>query len=423
MTRRDRVAAGALALALAVALEAVRGQADWGPSEGVYALSSRLLLDGGDLYGGLVASQPPWTYLFGAAALAIHDSLDALRLACGLLQVVTGLLAAEAVFRLTRHRLAAIGAAGLVVVTPWATHQHGLLLPEQLGAPLLLGAALLASRPGRGARGGGVLAGLAVFAKLPFALPAALIVAASPARTAVARWAAGAIALQAVLFTAVFGTGLWRQIVGAQRQSGGALELQAGAFVQASWNLLPLAVLAAAAVWLRREAAEPALLRTLAAGAIGALAMTLTIVKPGTGLNVVVPSEPLLATLAVAGVVFALRTEGLRVKAAAVAGVLGLLMLAQSASILLHPGNPRPFHRPLSSSPGWKVGHDKAEMERLVAEAKRCPPGSVYAGPPLVAFIARQRVPAGQPDAFIVSHASMHAGALERLLADGPRCP
>ena len=90
MTRRDRVAAGLLALALSVLLQVARGHADWGPSEGVYALSSRLLLEGGDLYGGLVASQPPWVYLFGAAALAIHDSLDALRLACGLLQVLTG---------------------------------------------------------------------------------------------------------------------------------------------------------------------------------------------------------------------------------------------------------------------------------------------------------------------------------------------
>ncbi|HEV7807156.1 MAG TPA: hypothetical protein VGO80_15145 [Solirubrobacteraceae bacterium] len=60
MTRRDRLAAGLSALALVVALELVRGHADWGPSEGVYALTSRLLLHDGDLYGGLVASQPPW---------------------------------------------------------------------------------------------------------------------------------------------------------------------------------------------------------------------------------------------------------------------------------------------------------------------------------------------------------------------------
>jgi hypothetical protein len=411
LTRRDRAAAGVLALALSVGLELVRGQADWGPSEGVYALTSRLVLHGGDLYGGLVASQPPWVYLFGAIPLAIHDSLDTLRFGCGLLQVVTGLLAAEAVFRLTRHRVAAIVAAGLVVVTPWATHQHGLLLPEQLGSPLLLGAALLASRPAT-ARWAGVLAGIAVFAKLPFALPAALLIAASPGRGAAVRWALGAIAAQAVVFTAVFGTGLWRDIFVAQAQSGGTLEFSAGSWVQAGWTLMPLVVLACVAVWLRRDAAEPPLLRTLGAAAVGALAMTITIVKPGTGLNVVV-----------AGVVFALRTSRLRVRAAVLAGALGVLLLAQSASLLVDPNNPRPFHRPFSSSPGWKVGVDKQEMQRLVAAAERCPPGRPYDGPPLVAFIAHRRVPADQPDGFIIGHAAMHADVLRRVLADAPRCP
>ncbi|MEA2220297.1 MAG: hypothetical protein QOJ35_2923 [Solirubrobacteraceae bacterium] len=421
MTRRDRVAAGLLALTLSVLLQIARGHADWGPSEGVYALTSRLLLHGGDLYGGLVASQPPWVYLFGAAALWVHDSLDALRLACGLLQVLTGLLAAEAVWRLAGDRRAAVVAAGLVVVTPWATHQHGLLLPEQLGSPLLLGAALLAARAD-GARWAGVLAGIAVFAKLPFALPSALVIAASPWRGVAARWAAVAIAVQAVAFTALFGVEFWRQIVVAQAQAGHGLEFQIGAFVQAAWNLLPLAVFAVVALALRAQARDRALLRTVGAAAAGLLATTVTIVKPGTGLNVVVPSEPLLATLAVAGVVFALRTRW-RAYAAPAAAALGLLALAQSASLLLDPTDPRPFHRPASSSPGWKVGYTNAEVDALVAAAERCPPGAVYAGPPLVAFIARRRVPADEPDAFIVSHAAMHAAVLRRLVADGPRCP
>jgi len=73
MTRRDRIGAALVTVALVVVLELLRGHADWGPSEGVYALTSRLLLEHGDLYGGLVASQPPWVYLFGAGALSIHD--------------------------------------------------------------------------------------------------------------------------------------------------------------------------------------------------------------------------------------------------------------------------------------------------------------------------------------------------------------
>jgi len=421
MTGRDRLLAALAALALAVVLELVRGHADWGPSEGVYALSSRLLLHGGDLYGGLVASQPPWTYLFGAGVLAISDSLDALRFACGLLGMLTALLAAEAVWRLTAHRIAAIATAAIVIVTPWATHQHGLLLPEQLGAPLLLGAALLASRPA-GARWAGVLAAVAVFAKLPFLLPAVLLIAASPARATAARWATGAIAVQALAFTALFGTGFWRQVVQAQVQAGGGLEFGIGSWAQAAWNLLALVVFAAVALVLRERARERALLLTLAATAAGLLATTATILKPGTGLNILVPSEPLLATLAVAGVVWALSTR-LRVQAALAAAALGLLLLAQSGSLLLDPQNPRPFHRPLSSSPGWKVGHDRAEMGRLVAAAERCPPGVAYDGPPLVAFLARRDPPAGQPDYFIVSRARMHAALFARLQADAPRCP
>ncbi len=402
-------------------LEAVRGHADWGPSEGVYALTSRLLLHGGDLYGGLVASQPPWVYLFGTIPLAIHDSIDALRLACGLLQVLTGVLAGEVVWRLTGSRLAAIVAIPLTIVTPWATHQHGLLLPEQLGAPLLLGAALLASRPGS-ARWAGVLAAAAVFAKLPFALPAAALVVASPARAVAARWAAWALVAQAALFTGVFGTGFWRQILQAQTQAGHGLELQAGAWAQAAWNLLPLAVFAAVAVALRGQARERPLLRTVGAAAAGMLATTITIVKPGTGLNVLVPSEPLLVCLAVAGVVWALRTER-RAPARAAACLLGAFMLAQSASLLLDPENPRPFHRVASSTPGWKVGHSRAEMARLVAQARRCPPRAVWTGPQLVAFIADRRVPGDEPDSFIIGRAALHAGVLARVRADGPRCP
>lgn len=421
MRRADRAAAGLVACGLVVALQALRGHADWGPSEGVYALTSRLLLDGGDLYGGLVASQPPWVYLFGAVPLSIDDSLDALRLACGLVQVATGLLAGEAVWRLTRNRVAALATVPLVVITPWATHQHGLLLPEQLGSPLLLAAALLAARPAT-ARWGGLVAGIAVFCKFPFALPAAALIAASPGRGTAARWAAGAIAAQAAAFTAVFGTGFWTHIVKAQVQAGEGLEAPFGSWLQAGWNLLPLVVFAAVAVWLRREAREPALLLTVAAAAAGMLATTVTIVKPGTGLNILVPSEPLLATLAVAGVVWALATP-LRARAAVGAGALAALMLAQSASLLFDPENPRPFHRPASSTPGWSAGFTRAEVDALVEQAEACPPEAAYTGPQLAAFLAGRRVPAGQPDVFIISRADVHAGVFRRYGADRPRCP
>ena len=171
-----------------------------------------------------------------------------------------GLLAAEAVWRLTANRLAAFAAAGLVVVTPWAVHQHGLLLPEQLGAPLLLGAALLASRPARRALGRRARGDRGLHEAAVRPAGGARDRGVAGARGAAARWAAGTIAAQALLFTALFGTGFWRQIVVAQVQAGDGLELQAGAFVQAAWNLLPLVVFAAVALALREQARERALL-------------------------------------------------------------------------------------------------------------------------------------------------------------------
>jgi hypothetical protein len=263
---------------------------------------------------------------------------------------------------------------------------------------------------------------VAVFAKLPFVVPAVLVVAAAPGRAVAARWAVLTVAVQAVAFTAVFGFDLWRSIIQAQAQAGGGLELQVGPWVQAGWNEFPLLLAAAAALWLRGHARDHALLLTTAAAAAGALLSTITMIKPGTGLNVIVPSEPLLATLAVTGVVLALRADiGARVVVAGTA-VLGSLLLAQSISLLADPTNPRPFHRPLSSSPGWKVLSTRDEVDRMVRSAERCPPDTVYPGPPLVAFLAHRRVPGGQPDYFIVSRADIHARVFARVRADGPRC-
>jgi hypothetical protein len=418
LTWGDWLLAAVAALVVMAVLQLVRGHSDWGPSEGVYVLSAHLFKDGHRLYHDLIASQPPWVYLFGAVPLAIHDSLDAVRLACGLAQVVTGLLAAATVLRLTGNRWAAIAAAPLALLTPWAAQQHGLLLPEQLGAPLLLGAALLASQE-RTAPWAGVLAGIAVFAKWPFVLPAAAIVLASPARGRMALWALGAVAVQAVAFTGIFGTAFWRQTVQAQYQAGHGLDHDLGSWVQGGWNLLPLVLLAAAALWRRAESEDPPLLRTVAAGAAGALLAATSIVKPGTGLNVLVPAEPLLLSLAIPGALWLART---RRWAAAGVAVLAALMLAQSVSTLVSPESPQPFERPGLGGNAWGVVHTKAQMDRLVAQARACPPGAVYAGSPLVAYLAGRHVPDDQPDGFIVSRAKLNAAAFRRVQTAQPRC-
>src|SRR5947208_14317225 len=107
-TGRGALAGGLLlGLGVLVVLHAWRGDAYWDYSEGVYALTSRLLLRGHDVYGHVVAAQPPGQFLFGAAALWIHDSLGFLRLAVGAVLLAAGGLGAVAVWRLTGSRWAA----------------------------------------------------------------------------------------------------------------------------------------------------------------------------------------------------------------------------------------------------------------------------------------------------------------------------
>src|SRR5690349_7938378 len=76
LPRNVALVALALGVAALVVEHLVRGNAYWDYSEGVYLFSSRLLLHGGDLYGSIVAAQPPPLFAVGAGLLSIDDSLD-----------------------------------------------------------------------------------------------------------------------------------------------------------------------------------------------------------------------------------------------------------------------------------------------------------------------------------------------------------
>src|SRR5688500_15212222 len=86
-----------LALPILVALRAWRGNSYWEYSDGVYALTARMLLDGSSLYTEVLAAQPPPLFYAGATVLAAGDSIEALRAALVLPLAVTGLLVALAV--------------------------------------------------------------------------------------------------------------------------------------------------------------------------------------------------------------------------------------------------------------------------------------------------------------------------------------
>jgi hypothetical protein len=407
-------------IALLVALRVWQGDAYWSYSDGVYALTGRLVLHGHDLYREVAAAQPPPVFYAGAVVLAVSDSLDALRIGLSAVDLATGALVLAATWRLTARRGPAVAAGLLALLTPLALHDHALLTPETLAAPLVMAAALLGARPGRAAAVGGALGALAAACKLAYALPAIGIAVAVRRRAYLTALLAAAGVLGAFALI-VFGSPLVRGTVTAQAQTGfAALGDVAGLWAQAVWNLLPFAVPAIAAIALRRRAADPALLRSLLGALAGALLVLGTLLKQGSYLNVLVVAEPPALSLAAFGAV-ALWEARARVAlaAAAVGAVLGVVEIG---SLLASPGDPVLYGRPLAKrAPGRELG--PGAVHRRVALARACPRGLAYSGPPYLAFLARRRMPDDQPDQFILLHADTYRSLRDAAGRDRPRCP
>lgn len=443
-TRMPRPAlAVGLGLALAVLLveHLIRGNSYWDYSEGVYLFTSRLLLHGADLYGNVVAAQPPPLFAVGASVLAVDDSLGWARTAMGLIQVGTGLLAAVVIWRLTGSRVAAGVAAPLALLTPWAVHEHGSLIPETIAAPLLLGGVLLAPDRRR-APWLGVMVALLAAMKLSYALPALVLILVSADRGRVARWAAGAVAAGIALSFALFGGGLWRDTVVAQVQSGHvSLHSFSGEWAQIGWNLLGLLCGAVLAWRYRPVDVTRAQRRTLVvAGAVaGATLITLLSTwKQGTSLNSLVAAEATLVPLAVAGCVWALRAGGVRAGGTRVAGsraggarfaaavcVAGLAFaVAQGVALVADPviDGPHLFLRP-GSGPSYGVTLTKDEVAAAVRVARACPAGIPHSGTPFVAFVARRSMPADQPDQYLIHLTSELQTARNAIAAVRTTCP
>lgn len=411
----------AMALPIAFSLWVWRGVSYWEFSEGAYALTARMLLEGASLYTDVLAAQPPLLFYAGAAVLAIEDSIEALRAALVLPLLVTGLLVALSVWRLTWSRAAAVAGGLASLLTPWTLHEQTLLMPETLAAPLLMFAAVLAASETR-ARWGGATAAIAASLKLAFVLPLAALAVATR-RRARASYAAGALVTLVVLwalFVAWHGGALLENVFQAQWETGRQPPRRiAGLWLQAGWNLGPMILLAGVAWSLRRRARDPRLLACLAGLAAGSVALLLTLVKHGSYLNVLALAEPPLVALAAAGL------HWLWVERRACAGLgpgrggrpslalagptaLVLLVAVQSLSLVATPGRPALFAHPFSQAAhGW--GKSGAAVERSVQRARRRSPVARPARNPYIAFLARRPVPGGQPDRFILKHAAVHA--------------
>ncbi|MBS1871301.1 MAG: hypothetical protein JSS99_16735 [Actinobacteria bacterium] len=411
------------AVVISVLLRAWQGDAYWEYSDGVYALTGRLVLHGASLYRDVAAAQPPPVYLAGAGLLGtLGDSVDGLRWGLSAVALVTSLLVLVCVLRLTRSRAAAAVAGALALVTPWALREHAQLVPETFAAPLLLGAALAGSRDDAPlAWLAGALAAAAVAFKLAFVLPAAAVLLAARRRGSAL---AGFVVAGGVLapgFLLAYGEPLLDGALRAQRQTGTAgLHYVGGLWAQAGWNLLPLLAGAALAWPARRAVTDRDLLRSLAAVALGSLLLLLTLFKRGSYLTVMVAIEPLLLCLAAAGVVAAVRSRA--AGALALAGAAAALWALQVGSLLAAPADPRLFTRPLAASgPGWTLS--PSAVGRTVAAARACPPGAALDGPPYLAFAAGRRIAGDQPDRFIVEHAPVLARFRAAAARERPRCP
>ena len=406
-----------------VALGLWQGQGYWEYSDGVYSLSARYVLDGRELYSDFAAAQPPSLFYVGAAVLAIDDSATAIRVAMAACKAVVSLLVLVAVWRLTGRRDAALLAALASLLTPWAVREHAQLLPETLAAPLIMGAALAAGRRST-ALLAGILGAVAVTFKLAFVLPAlAIVLLGRHVRQGLTGFA-GAGAVLAAAFLAAFGESLWTNVVRAQMQAGYAsLQTIAGLWAQAGWNALALLVLAALAWPGRARLRDPDLARSLGAAAIGSLLLLATLLKSGSYLTVMVVVEPPLVCLAACGVVAALqeRSAAQRCASRLLAGAACVVTSAQVLSLLLSPDDPALFTRPLAASGPARRLSD-AEVAAAARAIAACPPGSTYAGPPYLAFVARRDIAGLQPDPYIIQAAPVLSAFRTRADADPRIC-
>ncbi|MGH2867537.1 MAG: hypothetical protein ACRDNK_08215 [Solirubrobacteraceae bacterium] len=427
MPGRVLTAAIAGGLAALVAVHLLLLHTYWDYSEGVYALSSRLILHGSDLYGQMVGAQPPGVFVTGVVLLAIHDSLEWLRFAVAVLQLGAGLIAAQIVYRVTGHRLAAILTPAAMLLTPWAVHEHGALTPELVALPVMLGATLL-SVDRRRAGPAGVLCGVLVLIKLPLVIPALALVMIAPDRRGMAIWAAATLILGLAVTTTLGGSGFWRDVVIAQTHVGvRSLGLLKGFWAQAGWNVLGLLAAAVVAAAGRAGARDRPMLNASLALAVANVITFLTNFKVGTGLNVTVPVEASLVPLAAIGTVLAFRAARYRsgvptplaARGPALAGLCtvgAVFTLAQSVSLIASPHNPIPFLRAFSA-PAWEISMTSGQLEAAVAAARACPPGAPYGSAPLIAMIAQRLPPAGQPDGFLPLHSSTLAAVAAQIRA------
>jgi hypothetical protein len=105
-----------------------------------------------------------------------------------------------------------------------------------------------------------------------------------------------------------------------------------------------------------------------------------------------------------------------------VLAVLGVLLTAQSVSVLADPSSPSVAKRPgAASGLAWTAG--PKTVNAAVSAARHCPHAVAYSRDPYFAFLADRRMPGDQPDTFMLGYASTDVAFAARASQDQPRCP
>jgi hypothetical protein len=418
-----------LGVAVLAALRAWQGRAFFNHDDAVYAYTARLLIEQGGLYSEVAAAQPPLLFWTGGAILGTADSIEGLRAGVALFAFLKGALVAVAVWRLTRREFPAVAAGIASLLTPISLFDHAALIPESFVAPLLMGAALLATER-RWRWASGALGAAAGAFKLPYGLIALVVGLSGGGRR---RWLAGfgfAGAGLVGVSLAIYGTGVVDHVVVAQMEMGRQQpRFILGLLLQAAWNVLPLTFLAALA-WRRRQSLHDAeLVRRLTALAVAGLVGIVSVSKTGTGHNQLAVAEAPLVALAVAGLAsMASEPRSRRRLELSLAVAAFALLLVQTASLLASPKTADAYNAPTNElvlpEPfdefAWSM--DDEDVDRAVAVAGRCPPNVAYSGSPHIAFLARRRLPGDQPDSFILA-APVHDRLRHAMEAERRRCP
>lgn len=411
-----------------VILHIWKGESYWLNSDGVYLLTSRMLLADKGLYSDIAVAQPPFVFWFGAGVLAFHDSLEWVRFAVGGIQAGGAFAASLCVWRLTRNKILAGITGPIALLTPLAVHEHGHLTPDVLAGPFLLSGVLLAGLDRRWSNAlAVVLAVCVVFLKVPLVLPALIIVAFAVRSD----WFSAAIFLTAtVIFLTVSarsfgGMNLWNNVVVAQTQIPRSLHHRG--WGQIFWLIVAPISLSTLAFAFSRHARDQRLMRILLFVALTTTALTfLSCMKFGTWLNVLVTPESVLLPLMILGIYWSVKEfhekKAFSTISAAMVGVFfAFLMCAQSVSLFASAKNPVVFLRPGSHGEGIMNLSD-AEVKAAVQQVKaQCPANLPYRGTAFLAFLARRSPPGMQPDRFITVQARIHHKRLQRVADDWNR--